>query len=123
MYELSKALHRISCTLTIRAHTVPRFLKARVLAKAAPFMRKFDEHMSHFNRKPAYRGPGRPTLGAATGKDGKTIDPGDKLAVSALEENMEKVLAFMLWSAGITLSPIDSGLSARNITESMSAFV
>lgn len=75
-------------------------------------MRKYDERMSHFNRKPAYRGPGRPA-----------IDPGDKLAMSALEENMEKVLAFMLWSAGITLSPIDSGLSARNITESMSAFV
>lgn len=83
-----------------------------MLAEAAPFMRKYDERMSHFNRKPAYRGPGRPP-----------IDPGDKLAMSALEENMEKVLAFMLWSAGITLSPMDSGLSARNITESMSVFV
>ena len=103
--------------------TMPRFLKARVLAKAAPFMRKYDEKMSHYNRKPAYRGRGRPALGAATGRDGVTIDPGDKLAMSSLEENMEKVLAFMLWSAGITLSPNDSGLSARNITESMSALV
>ena len=90
---------------------MPRFLKAKVLAKAAPFMRKYDERMSHYNRKPAYRGRGRPT-----------INPGGKLAISSLEENMEKVLAFMLWSAGITLSPQDSGLSARNITESASAF-
>jgi hypothetical protein len=94
-----------------------------VLAKAVPFMRKYDERLSHYNRKPAYKGPGRPALGAVTGRDGKTIDPGDKLAMSSLEENMEKVLAFMLWSAGITLSPNDSGLSARNITESMSALV
>ena len=59
----------------------------------------------------------------ASADETKTIDPGDKLAMSSLEENMEKVLAFMLWSAGITLSPNDSGLSARNITESMSALV
>ena len=97
---------------------MPRFLKARVLAKAAPFMRKYDERMSHYNRKPAYRGRGRPSEFIPR----PTIDPGDKLAISSLEENMEKVLAFMLWSAGITLSPQDSGLSARNITESASAF-
>ena len=113
---------------TLHAHCIlharcilPRFLKARVLAKAVPFMRQYDEQLSHYNRKPAYTGSGRPALGAATGKNGVTIHPADKLAMSSIEENMEKVLAFMLWSAGIMLSPNDSGLSANTTTASMSA--
>ena len=91
-----------------------RFLKERTLAKAVPLMRQYDLGMSHYNRKPGGRltAPGRPT----TGKNGANITGGDKMAISSLEENMEKVLAFMLWAAGITLSPNDSGVKAHNIT-------
>lgn len=101
-----------------------RFLKARVLAAVAPFLRMYDERMAHFNRKPDgslprfNRKPAETrgdTRGGAQGEvrgevrgEVPAISARDKLAVSALAENMEKVLAFMLWSARITLSPNDS---------------
>ena len=123
--QVSGLGRRAAIYLAVEFH---RYQKLRAVSRQLPLLTALDRSLAHFNRAPKVNASGRakdraPQLpkvnasGTVTASPGRAEDRAPQLPVdgaSSLEQNLEKVLTYMLLAANITVAwlPDDIAIAA-----------
>lgn len=103
--QVSGLGRRAAIYLAVEFH---RHQKLRAVSRQLPLLTALDRSLAHFNRAPKVNASGTVSASPGRAKDRAPQLPVD--GASSLEQNLEKVLTYMLLAANITVAWL------RNVT-------